>query len=118
MRKEYLLSLREHHRLEARKQQTTAIKVDDVVVVEEDNVQRTFWRLGRIERLITGSGGIVRGAAVKIGERNKASTVIERPIQELYPLETHQTSPCNQEELSIAHRLPSRRIAVRRNQNI
>ena len=32
-RKEYLLSLREHHRLEARKQQTNAINVGDVVVV-------------------------------------------------------------------------------------
>ena len=65
------------------------------------------------------NGGIVRGAAAKIGERDKASTVIERPIQKLYPLETHQTSPCNQEVTgSIAYRLPSRRAAVRRNQNI
>lgn len=84
------------------------------MIVQEDNVRRNLWRLGRIERLITGSGGIVRGAAVKIGERGKASTVIERPIQKLYPLETHQPKPCNQEESCIARRFPRRRAVARR----
>lgn len=82
------------------------------MIVQEDNVRRNLWRLGRIERLITGSSGIVGGAAVKIGERDKASTVIERPIQKLYP--HHQPTPCNQEESSIARRLPRRRAVVRR----
>ena len=90
----------------------------DVVIVHEDNVRRNFWRLGRVERLITGSGGVVRGAAVKVGERSKPSTVIERPVQTLYALETHWPTPCNQEELSIAHRLPSRRAAAKAGQNI
>ena len=46
-RKEYLLSLREQHRLEARRQQqASTIKVGDVVIVHEDNVRRNFWRLG------------------------------------------------------------------------
>ena len=90
----------------------------DVVIVHEDNVRRNFWRLGRVERLIMGSGGVVRGAAVKVGERNKPSTVIERPVQKLYPLETHEPTPRNQEELSIAHRLPSQREAARAGQNI
>ena len=107
-RKEYLLSLREQHRLEARRQQqASTIKVGEVVIVHEDNLRRNFWRLGRVERLIMGSGGVVRGAAVKFGERNKSSTVFERPVQKLYPVETHELTPCNQEELSIAHRLPS-----------
>ena len=94
----------------SRKQQlASTIKVGDVVIVNEDNERRNFWRLGRVERLITGSSGVVRGFAVKIGERNKPGTVIKRPVQNLYPLETHGHSPCNQEELSIANRLPSRR---------
>ena len=98
-----LLSLPEQHRLEARKQQqASTIKVGDVVIVHEDNVRRSFWRLGRVERLITGSAGVVRGVAVKVGERSKPSTVIERPVQKLYPLETHEPTSCNQEELSIA----------------
>ena len=72
-----LLSLPEQHRLEARKQQqASTIKVGDVVIVHEDNVRRSFWRLGRVERLITGSAGVVRGDAVKVGERRKPSTVI------------------------------------------
>ena len=117
--KEYLLSLWKQHHLEAGKQQlASTIKVGDLVIVHEDNVQRNFWRLGRVERSITGSDGVVRGAAVKVGDRNKPSTVIEWPVQKLYPLETNEPTPCNQEELSIAHHLPSRRAAARAGQNI
>ena len=86
-RREYLVDLGEHHRLVASKQKTQPVRVGDVVVVHEDNVRRNQWRLGKIESLIIGRGGVVRGAVVKLGERNRKSSMIERPIGKLYPLE-------------------------------
>ena len=70
-----------------RKQKAEAIKVGNVVIVHEDNVRRN--RLDKIERLTLGSGGIVLGAAVKVGERDKKSTVIQRPVQKRHT--THTT---------------------------
>ena len=86
-RKEYLLSLREHHRLVSRKQNAETINIGDVVIVHEENVRRNLWRLGRVEKLIPGRGGVTRGAVVRLGERDKKSTVVERPVGKLYPLE-------------------------------
>ena len=39
--------------------------------------------------IIAGKDGITRGAKVRLGERNKRSAVIERPLQKLYPLEVN-----------------------------
>ena len=43
---------------------------------------RGFWRLARIEDLITGTDGLVRGASIKV-----KSGKLRRPVQLLYPLE-------------------------------
>jgi len=65
-------------------------KVGDVVVVHEDNKKRHLWRLGRVTELLKGRDSVVRGARVKVAEKEKKPTSIERPLQKLFPLEMGQ----------------------------
>ena len=64
-------------------------RVGDTVVVHEDNVKRSLWKLGRIDKFILGRDGHVRGAKVCVISRNKPD-FISRPLQKLYPIEWRQ----------------------------
>ena len=60
----------------------------DVVLIRDDNkLPRNQWRLGKIESLVVGNDGNVRGAQLtsisKCGKRTNAF----RPVQKLIPLE-------------------------------
>ena len=52
-RREYLVDLREHHKVSKRKNDPKA-KVGDVVLVEEDNKKRGQWKTGVIKEVIVG----------------------------------------------------------------
>lgn len=62
----------------------TLFKVGDVALIGEDNTPRHTWKLGRVEELFPGRDGLVRSCAV----RTTSGTVLRRPIQLLYPLES------------------------------
>ena len=64
-------------------------RVGDTVVVHEDNVKRSLWKLGRIDKFIMGRDGHIRGAKVCVISRNKPD-FISRPLQKLYPIEWRQ----------------------------
>ena len=51
----------------------------EVVIIKSEEKNRAQWKLGVIEDLITGRDGVIRGAKLK--------SLLERPIQHLYPLE-------------------------------
>ena len=61
--------------------------MNDIVTVLDENQKRNKWRLGKIEKLIAGKDGMIRGAKVKVAEQNKKPTVIMRPLQKLFLLE-------------------------------
>ncbi|KAH7707616.1 Pao retrotransposon peptidase family protein [Aphelenchoides avenae] len=88
---DYLLALRErgtHARRRSHAKSTGRIpQVDEIVLVEDANLPRACWRLGRIVHLDNGADGIVRTAMVKFGTGN----VKPRAINQLYPLEVHPT---------------------------
>ena len=87
-RNEYLVELRESHRQSNHNSPTQpSIATGDVVVVHDENLPRGFWKLGRVEEVIAGRDGRVRGAAVRLASRKRQQTLIHRPIQLLYPLE-------------------------------
>ena len=73
-RKDYLLELRSTH--VGNKIKENKIKVNDIITVLDENQKRNKWPLGKIEKLITGKDGIIRGAEVKVAEQNKKPTVI------------------------------------------
>ena len=45
---------------------TVQIAENDVVILHDENLPRSQWRLGRVEKLIRGDRDIVRGAVVKV----------------------------------------------------
>ena len=84
--KEYLLELRQHHKIN-RNARTFNAKKGDAVLIQEDNVKRHKWGIGVIDDFVVGRDGVVRGAAVrKIGGDGRRR-IIHRPLQKLYPLE-------------------------------
>ena len=82
--REYLVDLREHQKTHVQKQQP-GIGVGDVVLIEDDGKKRNNWRLGRIEDIVTGKDGVIRGANVRT-----ANGKIGRPLQKIYPLEVRE----------------------------
>ncbi len=87
-RTEYLQELRESHRQSMKKSPShPQVAVGDVVIVHDDGLPRGLWKLGRIERIITGRDGQARGASVRVASRDRQSTHLHRPLQLLYPLE-------------------------------
>ena len=62
------------------------IKVDDVVVIEEDVVPRYRWRLGVVVELLKVSDGYVRGTKVKVGKTKNIPCLVSR----LYPTITQK----------------------------
>jgi len=55
--------------------------------VQDEERPRGFWRLARVEDLITGVDGLARGATIRVKSRNRRSSSLRRPIQLSYPLE-------------------------------
>ena len=102
--KEYLTDLKESHRTLLAKRKTSDVKNGEVVVVHDDNLSRGQWRLGRIEEVIKGSDGQVRGACVRMQTKTGRSAVLQRPVQLLYPLEMYcqPRNDSNQDDISTA----------------
>ena len=82
---EYLLELREGHRYGKRSTDKSPISVGTIVLVHDDK-PRGFWRTARVNQLITGKDGLVRGAVVRITSGKDRVTELQRPIQLLFPL--------------------------------
>ena len=101
-RREYLSELREVHSHVARSYKSTGgrfIKQDDIVLISEDRVPRNTWRVGKVESLIESKDGCVRGAHVKVfSKEGKKPTIIQRPVQKLYPVEADIDLKVKEEE--------------------
>ena len=88
------LDLRERHKLVWKKGGKFEISVGDIVIVYEDKQPRSNWRLGKIEKVIHGKDGNIRGASLRVITTERRHSLIERPLQRLFPLELaiHDTS--------------------------
>lgn len=88
--REYLVELREFHRPKGKNVTLPPVRINDVVILHDQGTsQRAFWKLARITDLIRGRDGKVRGARVLVAGKK---TLIERPLQELFPLEVHASN--------------------------
>ena len=68
------------------------VKEGEVVTVCDENQPRELWRLGRIVSTIEGPDGNIRGARVRVLSKKGRTTIIQQPIQHLYPLEVGTTN--------------------------
>ena len=88
--RQYLVELGEFHRPKGKNYTLLPVRINDVVILHDQGTsQRAFWKLARITDLIKGGDGKVRGARVLVAEKK---TLIERPLQELFPLEVHASN--------------------------
>ena len=85
-RREYVVNLRESHKIFYRNKHQPEPSVNDIVLVYEEHLPRSMWRLGRILELIKGHDDRVRGAIV----RSQNNSDLRRPVNKLYPIETMQ----------------------------
>ena len=87
----YLCDLREAHTHVARQHKMTGdrlIKENDVVLISEEKIPRSVWRIGRVDSLIESKDGHVRAARV-LSKTGKKPNIIQRPVQKLYPVEAN-----------------------------
>ena len=77
---EYLTSLRERHKIVHGKE--NQMREGDVVIIKGDEKNRAVWKLGIIDKLLTGRDGVTRAVRLRAGK-----SYLERAVQHLYPLE-------------------------------
>ena len=88
--REYLVDLREFHHPKGKNVTFPPVRINDVVILHDQGTsQRALWKLARITDLIKGRDGKVRGARVLVAGKK---TLIERPLQELFPLEVYASN--------------------------
>ena len=104
--REYLLELRDTHRHRGPKKSGKPIAVGDVVLIHDEDNPRGFWKIARVDRLISGRDGSVRGAALKVASKSGTPTTLQRPLQRLYPLEISSCDPQAQERSSEREKEP------------
>ena len=86
-RKEYLVSLREMHGHYKKVSRAPRVAVGDVVVIHSDKQARGQWKLGRVEKLLTGHDGQHRAAVLRVAGQGRTAKRLQRPVQRLYPIE-------------------------------
>ena len=82
--KEYVLSLQERQKWQRPRRNAD---VGDLVLLVDDCLPRSQWRMGRVKAVFPSKDGLVRSVEVKTG----ASSSLVRPIQKLCLLEESQT---------------------------
>jgi hypothetical protein len=68
-------------------------EVSEVVILKNDSTARFYWKLAKITELLEGKDGLVRAARITVltGPGHGKTTVLQRPIQHLIPLEVRCT---------------------------
>ena len=98
---EYLVSLREFHRCGAKGEKDRNVKIGDVVLIHDDNLPRSNWRLGEVKELIDSRDGYKRGAMLRVTSKKGKHLTMRRPIQELFPLEVNTGNPRRDEPVEL-----------------
>ena len=96
----YLNELKQKHIYDRKKKTgNNVLKQNDVVIIKDDNpTPRAKWRIGKVEELIVGKDGIVRGAKLKVNTDSGGVAYAHRPIQKLIPFEIEESTQDNKEE--------------------
>lgn len=75
--REYLLELRDTHRQRNTKNSQKSVEAGDLVLVRNQDHPRGFWKMARVQSLITGKDGVVRGAALKVTSKSGPPTTLQ-----------------------------------------
>ena len=91
---EYLAGLREIHSSGRKGAKDTVAKINfgDVLLIHDPAQPRALWRIGKVEKLLQGSDGLVRGASLRVLRSGTTTILLNHPLQLLYPLEFGSTT--------------------------
>ena len=93
-KKEYLTELREFQRNNNRIPDKQ-VRVGDVVLISDENLPRTRWRLGKVEELRTSSDGFVRGCKLRVHNEGRRVSYLNRPVNKLCYFEVSSADTVN-----------------------
>ena len=77
------------------------LHLEMLCLIHDSDQPRTLWQIGKVEGLLEGSDVAVRGASLHVH-----STLLNRPIQHLYPLEESvatSLNPCASDQASVTN---------------
>ena len=83
-----------------------------MVIVFEEGLPHGKWRLGRVNKVIPGKDGVIRGAQISVSNRNGGKVDLYRPIQKLYPLEVSAMTETQNEPKEVQAAKPPRRATA------
>ena len=116
---EYVVELREHHRVlqKGAVSNSPSVEIGDIVtVMEEGKFNRGIWKLGKVLEVCPGNDGLVRGATIEVASSNGKRKRLRRPLQKLFPLEVRETSVADGEEparpIACTSERPRRQAAI------
>ncbi len=75
-----------------RARERVKLKKKGDVVIQEDNVKRLNWNIGRVKELLKGRDGNTPAAVLRTGSKGGEVILLNRPTQKLYPLELRSES--------------------------
>lgn len=91
-RSEYLTTLQQYQTDKFRNKGQKCTE-GDIVIIYEEKQPRQNWRMGKITELIKSNDNKIRAAKVLVG---KTKSIITRPLNKLYPLETNESNENNE----------------------
>ena len=86
----YFFELRQQHLYRKPKDANNEMKLtvgDTVLICDDKKVPRSLWSMGRIEKLIRGNDGKIRGVDLKVMSKGGKASQISRPLQKIIPFE-------------------------------
>ena len=83
-KKEYLVNLREYQKIKPPNKHQQIVNVKDIVMVQEEKMPRSAWKVGIFEQVIKGTDDNIRGAVVRVP---RTKSLIKRPVNRLYLIE-------------------------------
>ena len=89
-KKEHLVNLREYHKIKHPNKHQQIVNEKDIVIVQEDKILRSAWKVGIVEEVIKGTDCNIRGAVVRVP---RTKSLIKRPVNRLYLIERVQNEP-------------------------
>ena len=89
-KKEYLVNLQEYQKIKHPNKHYQIVNVKDIVIVQENKIQQSTWKVGLAEEVIKGTDGNVPGAVVRVP---RTKCLIKSPVNRLYLIERLQNEP-------------------------
>ena len=113
-KREYLLELREFHRVCEESGSKYKVQEGNVIIVYDAGQPRGLWRLSKVGNIVRGADGVIHGVCIKVMSKRGALKILHRLLHQIYPLEVcsklkdknSATTNTNQDEVHVEKSQP------------